>query len=285
MDKKTAIIQVAEMNRFDNAFYRQKGGLHVVIDKNNLLMASIAHLYYKKGLPQDKIAEKLYISRSTVSRLLQKALDQEIVEIHIKFPFERDTRVEKFLGDKYQLKKCHVLVTEPSSGFEQLCHYAGSVVEGLISPNMIIGLSSGRTVYRVCQQMIGRQDYNLMFTQVKGNANLNTNYVFDSPEAVRIAAKKFYAKSNLIFSPLFVFNPIARNYLLNDRMISHSLDVARVADLLIASVGMVTKNELNIYTDFFDIKQLKNNKKDEHITSMMGHFLNLNGEIINQSLD
>lgn len=256
-----------------------------MVDKNNLLMASIAHLYYRKGMSQDMIAKKLYISRSTVSRLLQKALDTEIVQIHINFPNERNTKLEEKIKEKFKVNRCHVLVTEETTSFEQVCHYSASVIDELIEPNMTIGLSSGRTIYNVVGQLHGRSDYNLRFTQVKGNANIDTNYIFDSPESVRIAAKKFDAKFNLIFSPLYVFNSIARNYLLKDRMIVESLDIARECDLLIASVGHVTSNEISIYRDYIDVSMLESRDIEGHITSIMGHFLNLNGRIINQRLD
>lgn len=256
-----------------------------MVDKNNLLMASIAHLYYRKSMSQDMIAKKLYISRSTVSRLLQKALESEIVQIHINFPNERNTKLEEKIKAKFKVNRCHVLVTEESTSFEQVCHYSASVIDELIEPNMTIGLSSGRTIYNVVGQLHGRSDYNLRFTQVKGNANIDTNYIFDSPESVRIAAKKYDAKFNLIFSPLYVFNSIARNYLLKDRMIVESLDVARECDLLIASVGHVTSNEISIYRDYIDVSMLESSDIEGHITSIMGHFLNLNGKIINQRLD
>ena len=43
------------------------------------LMTKVAHLYHQEGLPQRQIAERLDLSQATISRLLKRALQEEIV--------------------------------------------------------------------------------------------------------------------------------------------------------------------------------------------------------------
>lgn len=256
-----------------------------MIDKDSMLMASVAHLYYKKNLSQEHIAQQLFISRSTVSRILQRAIEDGIVEIHINFPFERDTRLESLIQNRYGLDSVHVLVTEKSSSFEQICHYASAYIEKRFVKDMIIGLSSGRTVNNICSQFEGKKDLNLMFTQVKGNASTNSNYIYDSPESIRKTAMKFDAKLNLIYSPLYVFSQTVREYLLEELIIKNAMTIARKSEILLASVGNVTEDEISIYRDYLDYQNIRNLVKKGSVASIMGHFLNHDGKAIDVELE
>lgn len=136
-------------------------------DKNRLHLANVAYLYFKKGYSQEKIAKSLFLSRSTISRLLQKSIESGIVDIKINFPYERDKDLEAILIKKYNLKKCNILLTEPNTSFDQVCHYASEIINELIQDNMVVGFSSGRTVFKICQNMTGSPKTNLVFTAVK----------------------------------------------------------------------------------------------------------------------
>ncbi len=256
-----------------------------MIDKDSMLMASVAHLYYKKNLSQEHIAQQLFISRSTVSRILQRAIEDGIVEIHINFPFERDTRLESLIQNRYGLDSVHVLVTEKSSSFEQICHYASAYIEKRFVKDMIIGLSSGRTVNNICSQFEGKKDLNLMFTQVKGNASTNSSYIYDSPESIRKTAMKFDARLNLIYSPLYVFSQTVREYLLEELIIKNAMNIARKSEILLASVGNVTEDEISIYRDYLDYHNIRNLVKRGSVASIMGHFLNQDGKAIDVELE
>ena len=71
-----------------------------------------------------------------------------------------------------------------------------------------------------------------MFTQVKGNASANSNYIYDSPKGIRKTAHHFDAKLNLIYSPLYVFSQTDREYLLEELIIKNAITIARKSDIL-----------------------------------------------------
>ena len=254
-------------------------------DKDRLLLANVAYLYYKKGYSQEKIAKSLFLSRSTISRLLQKSLNTGVVDIKINFPFERDKDLESVLQKKYNLKKCYILLTEPNTSFAQVCHYSSEIINDLIHDDMIIGFSSGRTVYNICQNLIGSPKKNLTFTAVKGNAGFDSDYIYDSPETIRLVALKYDAEFNLIYSPLYVFNETVRDYLLNEMIIKGALNIARKTDMIIASVGQIREDELSIYKDYLDYHNMRTIVKNLSVASILGHFLNNDGEYIDPELE
>jgi len=65
------------------------------------LMAKIARMYYDQGMRQKEITERLSIHQSTVSRLLQRAREANIVRISVMTPpgvfSEAETALEKRL--------------------------------------------------------------------------------------------------------------------------------------------------------------------------------------------
>ncbi|HHX52496.1 MAG TPA: winged helix-turn-helix transcriptional regulator [Erysipelothrix sp.] len=256
-----------------------------MVQQDELLLANVAYLYYKKGMSQDRIAKNLYISRSTVSRLLQRALEEGVIEIKIHFPFERNRELEKKLIVKYNLKDCHILFTEETTSFDQICRYSANYLSEIIKDNMIIGLSSGRTVYNICKQLQPHGQEGLTFSAVKGNAGNDSDYIYDSPETIRSTAQKFNAEFNMIYSPLFVFNETVRQYLLDEHVIKGALNVARKSDLLIASVGGIRDDKLSVYRNYLDNSNMREILKEESAASILGHFLNSKGEYINSKLD
>ena len=51
-------------------------------------LAQISIMHYHNGMSQQEIAKSLGMSKMTVSRMLQKARDSEIVKISVALPFD-----------------------------------------------------------------------------------------------------------------------------------------------------------------------------------------------------
>ena len=74
------------------------------MDKNDKVIQA-AKLYYMLDCTQNEIAKKLGVSRPTVSRMLQTAKREGIVQIKICEKAERLTDLETELEQKYGLKR------------------------------------------------------------------------------------------------------------------------------------------------------------------------------------
>ncbi len=58
------------------------------------LLSEIASLYYEQELSQTDIGERLGLSRVKVYRLLKKAKEEQVVQITINWPMDRDSGLE-----------------------------------------------------------------------------------------------------------------------------------------------------------------------------------------------
>lgn len=109
------------------------------------LMTKIAYLYHKQNMKQSEIADQLDLSQATVSRILKRAEDEEIVRTTVTIPTGVYSELENELCSKYGLKSAIVVHCEDGSD-EAVFHYLGSAaayyVETTLGKNEVVGLSS-----------------------------------------------------------------------------------------------------------------------------------------------
>ena len=72
------------------------------------MIATVAWLYHQRGLRQNEIAERLRISQSRVSRLLEQAIEVGIVRTTVVLPKDEQSVLEQELSAAYDLREAHV---------------------------------------------------------------------------------------------------------------------------------------------------------------------------------
>ena len=77
------------------------------IDEQRLLV-KVSKMYYEEGLAQDDIILRLNLSRSKISRLLQQARDEGIVQITVTTPRHMYSDLENGLEKQYGLAECKI---------------------------------------------------------------------------------------------------------------------------------------------------------------------------------
>ena len=81
------------------------------------LMVEVAWMYYEEGLTHQAIAEKLNKSRVSITRLLQRAREEGIVQVRILKPLPHRLELKRRLQAKYELEDA--IITESHSDFEK----------------------------------------------------------------------------------------------------------------------------------------------------------------------
>ncbi|WP_374712507.1 sigma factor-like helix-turn-helix DNA-binding protein [Symbiobacterium terraclitae] len=80
------------------------------------LKVLVAWMYYDEGLTHEKIARRLSLSRVAVTRLLQRARREGIVQIQITRPLPVQFQLERELEAAFGLKRAIVVPTYPEHG-------------------------------------------------------------------------------------------------------------------------------------------------------------------------
>lgn len=85
---------------------------HAELVDRPAFLAYLAGLYYEDGLTQSEIGRQVRMSRSSVSRVLNKARERGIVEFVIHFPWSRSRQLERQLVRDFSLRDARVLAKE-----------------------------------------------------------------------------------------------------------------------------------------------------------------------------
>jgi DNA-binding transcriptional regulator LsrR (DeoR family) len=108
------------------------------------LMAKVARMYYVHGLRQQGITEQLQIHQSTVSRLLKRAREANLVRISVNSPPGIYAEMEDRLVAKFQLKDVVVVDCPAEEGplVRDLGIATAYFLETTVKPGTTIGISS-----------------------------------------------------------------------------------------------------------------------------------------------
>ena len=80
------------------------------IENNELnLMISVVKKYYELGMNQEQIAKEEFISKSSVCRLIKKAVDNGYVKFQINYPVESVKTLENEFHRMFDLDKVFIL--------------------------------------------------------------------------------------------------------------------------------------------------------------------------------
>ncbi len=168
------------------------------------LMAEAAILYYEKKMTQQEIASVLYLSRQTVSKLLNEALTNGIVEINVHHPKKNCERLESAIQKAFHLKKAVVAGAGSNSDAVRMMLTVKSAV-GYLTPlfekgGLNLAVCWGRTM----QALIAE----LPTLHTKGNtvfplfgATDHENAYFASNEMARCMADKIGASIKYAWFP------------------------------------------------------------------------------------
>ena len=108
------------------------------------LMAKVARLYYREGLRQAEITQRLDIHQSTVSRLLRRAEEAGIVRITLSAPSGLHPELEDALQSAYSLREAIVVdsIDQEDQIVRDLGAAAAFYLETTLRAGDVIGISS-----------------------------------------------------------------------------------------------------------------------------------------------
>ena len=243
-----------------------------------ILMSEVATLYYKKNMTQQEIAETLHLSRQTVSKLLNDAIEEKIVEIIIHDPQKDCKELEEQICATFGIKSCVVCRV---SGRNESVHQLMTVKAAIdyILPiikqgNQKIALSWGRTI----QELIR----NLPEISTTGNtvfplfgATDNENAYFSSNELARKLADKLNATPKFAWFPYLADSDEDSALLRQLGYFKRMQELWNTADLAILGIG--NTEILDIFGKTFGYSEIH----AQAIGDVATHFFDQNGRFVN----
>lgn len=170
-------------------------------------MAAIARRYYVQGRSKKEIAREFGISRFRVARVLQRARQTGIVEVHIRLPGIIDAELSDRLRCAYRLRRAIVVTASdvaPEILREQIGQVGANLLSEIVVEGDVLGIGWGRTITSMtaCLKELPRCTV-VQLTGAIGAADV----LQSSIEMVRRVAAVSGGPSYPIYAPLFVDTP------------------------------------------------------------------------------
>lgn len=245
-----------------------------------------AKLYYLLDYNQNQIAAELGISRPTVSRLLQQAKTEGIVQIKIMDPTNGIEQLASELEEKFNLKKAIVASIpqyESTSIKKGLGEKAAEYLYEIVKDGDRIGVTWGTTLYNVACQLKQKFVKDVKVVQLKGGISHSETNTYHS-EILDLFGKAFNTVPTHLPLPAIVDHVVVKQAMEADRHIKRILDMGKDANIALFTIGPVKSESLLFQLGYFSEEDLK------HIHSkaagdICSRFIDEEGEILNASLN
>ena len=200
------------------------------------LMVLAAELYYVEDATQAQVAQRLGVSRPTVSRLLTEARRQGIVRIEIVPPPRADDGLAGRVEAVLELGQVRVVDTMP--GVARLAALAPAVGDALLDVGLdhddILLVSSGRTIHEVAQAGLPRLPA-VRVAPTIGGMNEPEPW-FQPNEITRVVAERVGGHPSFLDAPAMPGEELYRS-LRSDASIQRVLAMWEQARCVVMAVG------------------------------------------------
>ncbi len=252
------------------------------------LLAEVAYLYYDQNLSQQQIADRLFFSRSKISRMLDKAKELKIISVAINYPIERLSSVEKSLQEKYHLDEVIVVkdYNLPSEVMlARLCKIGSEVLIGNLKDGMTVGMSWGNTVRTLLEVMPPVYLKNIHIVQLNGAVNQASQKSYNAADLIRSIAEKIHGQVHLLHAPLIVQDRAVCRALTSDPMIGDTLECGRKSDIIITGISFFHEKSDTPWEKHLTHQQKTSLIQKGAVGTFLAHFIDKNGKIVDQDMD
>ena len=204
-------------------------------------LVQVANLYYKENLSQQKIADRVGVSRSLIAQYLQRARETGVVKIHISDPDNACENLTSSLKKETGVKFLKVVPT-PHRSEELVLRAVGSAAAEFITNELsdedTLGLAWGRSTNVIVNLMQNPHARGLEILPLLGEGAHSGNYSQMNQLVVR-AAEKLGASPQFLSLPIIVSSAELRSDLEKEEGICNVINGWDHANLACVGIGVV----------------------------------------------
>lgn len=210
-----------------------------IFTQSKNLMYKAVYYYYLQGDSQKMIADKLNVSVSTVSRLLSRAEELEVVKISILPDVETtvslETRLKEVLG-------IHEVIVAPSDSTNPLDRRLSVALEGarhlqkIISDGDVIGMCHGGTIHHLIQYLNPCRKVHTTFLIMHGILPVQT-YQQEMEENLAAISNVFGGKKHLLDFDAYIPDGSAYEYAMSRQNTAFMQALFKKIDISVSGIG------------------------------------------------
>ncbi len=250
------------------------------------LALHVCHLYYEDSLSQNEIAKKLNLSRPTISRLLQFALDQGLVKIEIIDPLKSLDQLASQIEEKYQLKKVIITYDATDNSHiinEKLGKATTAYLDEIVEDHDSIGISWGHTLEAVADQLKPSDRSDISVVQLKGSVPVSdmNNYAGDINTKFGNA---FHTNTLNLPLPVIFDDAITKDIVLKDRFVHMLIEAGINTNIALFTSGTVRDDAMLFNLGYLNPDEIKRLQKNA-VGDIISRFLAPTGEIADADIN
>ncbi len=241
---------------------------------------TVSRLYYIDKISQTAIAKKLKMSRPTISRLLQLAQDNNIVQITINNPFEEVSDLPAQLAAKYGLKKV-LIADQVGDSYESILNQIGQIAArylgSIVRDNDTIGLTWGNTMAVIARFLQPSTKKNVHTVYLKGTVSNSTHNNYSNIITQHFNAN-FHTQTEILPVPVIFDHQKTRDLVLQDQFIKRIIQQGKAAEIALFTVGTTRPDAMLFQLGYFTNQQTR--YLEQHaVGDILSQFITKNGQI------
>ncbi len=252
--------------------------MNIALQDQKKFAARASWYYYKTGMTQGEIANRLGINRARVINILNDARKDGTVTFHVSGEDAELMALEVQLKEKWGLRDVFLTPVVSDEELKNALSMAGAqyLEMNLPSKESLIALGWGETISGITRNLGRVIPERTSFVTLCGGV---MHYLSEhTPANVGTPLSGFLYPFHVIPTPLMVGSPELRDQLLNEPEVQHVMNMAQLADIAMVGIGSLMPS-----TEFEDFgyksqKELDRLKKHGAVGEMHGEYFNAVGE-------
>ena len=252
------------------------------------LMVKVARMYYVQGIRQQGITARLQIHQSTISRLLKRAREANLVRFNVTTSPGIFAEIEDQLVSKFHLKDAMVVdcPDEEEPMVRALGSATGYFVETTVKPGTMIGISSwSRSLFSMVEALHpGDYCRGGKVVQILGGIG-STGIEHQAMYLAQRLAALIGASAVLLQAPGVVGTAEARQVLASDPSVREASELFEQLDIALVGIGSMEPSQfLATSGNVFSSAERAQLKQRGAVGDICFRFFDAQGELVNSPL-
>lgn len=249
-------------------------------------LVNIARMYFEYGYSQSMIADELGLSRPYVSKLIAEAREKGIVSITINDPQQSESRLERELRVRFQLRRVIVVPSsEDGTALVSIGQAAARYLNSIIKSGDIIGMGWGTTMFSFARHIIRRDDLEDVKVVALSGLRVNLEQNTYGVEIITRSAEALGAVPYIITAPTaFDTAQAHREFELQNR-IARVMELAQNANIAVFTLGDFKRTTSLTREGVISEQRTQQLMAGGAVGDVCLHVIDLNGKLCDEALD